>query len=79
MTWPRWAFTVISLRARARPPVSFPTALWPRTHRRIVPRPAAHSSAGEISDVAAGILYLERATFVNGETLHIDGGEAAGH
>jgi hypothetical protein len=66
-------------RARARPPVSFPTAPWPRTHRRIVPRPAAQSWAGEISDVAAGILYLERATFVTGEALHIDGGEAAGH
>jgi NAD(P)-dependent dehydrogenase (short-subunit alcohol dehydrogenase family) len=33
---------------------------------------------GEISDVVDGILYLERATFVTGETLHIDGGQAAG-
>jgi len=23
--------------------------------------------------------YLEQATFVTGETLHIDGGQAAGH
>jgi NAD(P)-dependent dehydrogenase (short-subunit alcohol dehydrogenase family) len=35
--------------------------------------------AGEISDVVDGILYLERASFVTGETLHIDGGQAAGH
>ncbi|MFL5819442.1 MAG: SDR family NAD(P)-dependent oxidoreductase [Solirubrobacteraceae bacterium] len=34
---------------------------------------------GEISDIIDGILYLERATFVTGETLHIDGGQAAGH
>jgi NAD(P)-dependent dehydrogenase (short-subunit alcohol dehydrogenase family) len=34
---------------------------------------------GEISDVVNGILYLERATFVTGEILHIDGGQAAGH
>jgi NAD(P)-dependent dehydrogenase (short-subunit alcohol dehydrogenase family) len=34
---------------------------------------------GEIDDVADGILYLERATFVTGVTLHIDGGQAAGH
>jgi NAD(P)-dependent dehydrogenase (short-subunit alcohol dehydrogenase family) len=34
---------------------------------------------GEISDVVEGILYLERATFVTGETLHVDGGQAAGH
>jgi NAD(P)-dependent dehydrogenase (short-subunit alcohol dehydrogenase family) len=35
--------------------------------------------AGEISDVVDGVLYLERATFVTGEILHIDGGQAAGH
>ena len=34
---------------------------------------------GEVSDVVDGILYLEGATFVTGETLHIDGGQAAGH
>ncbi len=34
---------------------------------------------GEISDVVDGILYLERATFVTGEILHIDGGQSAGH
>jgi NAD(P)-dependent dehydrogenase (short-subunit alcohol dehydrogenase family) len=33
---------------------------------------------GEISDVVGGILYLEEATFVTGEVLHIDGGQAAG-
>ena len=34
---------------------------------------------GEVSDVVEAILYLERATFVTGETLHVDGGQAAGH
>ncbi len=34
---------------------------------------------GEISDVVDAILYLEQATFVTGETLHVDGGRAAGH
>ncbi len=33
---------------------------------------------GEIGDVIEGILYLERATFVTGAILHIDGGQAAG-
>ncbi len=33
---------------------------------------------GEISDVVDGIMYLERAPFVTGEILHIDGGQAAG-
>lgn len=34
---------------------------------------------GEISDVVDGILYLERASFVTGEILHLDGGQSAGH
>jgi NAD(P)-dependent dehydrogenase (short-subunit alcohol dehydrogenase family) len=33
---------------------------------------------GHISDIVEGILYLERASFVTGEVLHIDGGQAAG-
>ena len=33
---------------------------------------------GEVADVVRGILYLEEATFVTGETLHIDGGQSAG-
>jgi NAD(P)-dependent dehydrogenase (short-subunit alcohol dehydrogenase family) len=33
---------------------------------------------GEISDVVDAILYLERSPFVTGETLHVDGGQAAG-
>jgi NAD(P)-dependent dehydrogenase (short-subunit alcohol dehydrogenase family) len=33
---------------------------------------------GEIDDVVDGILYLERASFVTGEILHIDGGQSAG-
>lgn len=33
---------------------------------------------GEISDVAEAVLYLERASFVTGETLHVDGGQHAG-
>jgi NAD(P)-dependent dehydrogenase (short-subunit alcohol dehydrogenase family) len=33
----------------------------------------------EISDIVQGVIYLEQASFVTGETLHIDGGQAAGH
>ena len=33
---------------------------------------------GEIGDVVDAILYLEAATFVTGETLHVDGGRTAG-
>ena len=34
---------------------------------------------GNVGDVVDGILYLERAPFVTGEILHIDGGQSAGH
>jgi NAD(P)-dependent dehydrogenase (short-subunit alcohol dehydrogenase family) len=34
---------------------------------------------GEISDIVNAILYLEDATFVTGEILHVDGGQSAGH
>jgi NAD(P)-dependent dehydrogenase (short-subunit alcohol dehydrogenase family) len=33
---------------------------------------------GQIDDVVDGVLYLERASFVTGEILHIDGGQSAG-
>ncbi len=34
---------------------------------------------GGVDDVIGAILYLEHASFVTGETLHVDGGWAAGH
>ena len=34
---------------------------------------------GEVSDIAQAVLYLEDAGFVTGETLHVDGGQIAGH
>jgi NAD(P)-dependent dehydrogenase (short-subunit alcohol dehydrogenase family) len=33
---------------------------------------------GEVDDIVDAILYLERATFVTGEILHVDGGQSAG-
>ena len=34
---------------------------------------------GEIDDVVDAVIYLETATFVTGEILHVDGGQSAGH
>jgi NAD(P)-dependent dehydrogenase (short-subunit alcohol dehydrogenase family) len=33
---------------------------------------------GEVQDIVDAVLYLEGASFVTGEILHVDGGEAAG-
>jgi NAD(P)-dependent dehydrogenase (short-subunit alcohol dehydrogenase family) len=34
---------------------------------------------GAVADVVHGALYLENASFVTGEILHVDGGQSAGH
>jgi NAD(P)-dependent dehydrogenase (short-subunit alcohol dehydrogenase family) len=34
---------------------------------------------GEASDIVNAVLYLEGASFVTGEILHVDGGQSAGH
>ncbi|WP_372350840.1 SDR family NAD(P)-dependent oxidoreductase [Streptomyces sp. KL116D] len=34
---------------------------------------------GEISDIVDAVLYLEKAPFITGEILHVDGGMSAGH
>jgi NAD(P)-dependent dehydrogenase (short-subunit alcohol dehydrogenase family) len=34
---------------------------------------------GTVDDIVHGALYLEMASFVTGEILHIDGGQSAGH
>ena len=48
------------------------------THAQLdVLHPSGHM--GEISDVVNAILYLESASFVTGEILHVDGGQSAGH
>ncbi len=35
--------------------------------------------AGQVSDIVAAVLFLESSSYVTGEILHIDGGQAAGH
>jgi len=34
---------------------------------------------GEMKDIVDAIVYLDNAPFVTGETLHVDGGQSAGH
>jgi NAD(P)-dependent dehydrogenase (short-subunit alcohol dehydrogenase family) len=34
---------------------------------------------GQVSDVVDGILFLESATYITGEIVHVDGGQIAGH
>jgi NAD(P)-dependent dehydrogenase (short-subunit alcohol dehydrogenase family) len=34
---------------------------------------------GQVSDIVDGVLFLESASFVTGEILHVDGRQLAGH
>jgi NAD(P)-dependent dehydrogenase (short-subunit alcohol dehydrogenase family) len=34
---------------------------------------------GEIADIVQAALFVETAPFVTGETIHVDGGQSAGH
>jgi NAD(P)-dependent dehydrogenase (short-subunit alcohol dehydrogenase family) len=34
---------------------------------------------GEVRDIVDAILFLESAAFITGETIHVDGGQSAGH
>lgn len=34
---------------------------------------------GEVEEIVEAVLYLDNATFVTGEVLHVDGGQHAGH
>ncbi len=50
----------------------------PETHASLA---ALHplGRMGEVEEIVQAVLYLEEATFVTGETLHVDGGAHAGH
>ncbi|MEX3969162.1 SDR family NAD(P)-dependent oxidoreductase [Paraburkholderia caribensis] len=50
----------------------------PETHEALgALHPVGHM--GEMSDIVNAVLYLDSASFVTGEILHVDGGQSAGH
>ena len=42
-------------------------------------RLAPMARVGQVSDIVGGVLFLESSPFITGETLHMDGGQIAGH
>ena len=67
------------IRVNAVSPGVIKTPMHPvETHAQLgALHPVGHM--GEISDIVDAILYLESASFVTGEILHVDGGQSAGH
>ena len=67
------------IRVNAVAPGIVKTPMHPiETHKALA---ALHpvGRMGEISDIVEAVLYLESASFVTGEILHVDGGQNAGH
>ncbi|MFZ3268178.1 MAG: SDR family oxidoreductase [Mycobacterium sp.] len=67
------------IRVNAVSPGTIATPMHPPdTHERLAAlQPLGRM--GSIADVVDGVLYLESASFVTGEFLHVDGGQSAGH
>ena len=67
------------IRVNAVSPGIIKTPMHPaETHAALASlHPVGHM--GEIADIVDAVLFLESAGFVTGETLHVDGGQAAGH
>jgi NAD(P)-dependent dehydrogenase (short-subunit alcohol dehydrogenase family) len=67
------------IRVNAVSPGAIKSPMHPvETHAALAAlHPVGH--IGEISDIADAVVYLEKAGFVTGEILHVDGGQSAGH
>ncbi len=67
------------IRVNAIAPGIIKTPMHPEaTHATLAGlHPVGHM--GEIRDIVDAAMYLESASFVTGETLHVDGGQSAGH
>src|SRR5712672_3823744 len=72
-------YAKVGIRVNAVAPGVIKTPMHPvETHAQLA-KMHPLGRMGEISDIVGAILYLESAGFVTGETLHVDGGQSAGH
>jgi NAD(P)-dependent dehydrogenase (short-subunit alcohol dehydrogenase family) len=67
------------IRVNAVSPGHIKTPLHPAETYEALAATHPMGRVGEIDDIVGAILYLEEASFVTGEILHVDGGQSAGH
>ncbi|MBO1415906.1 SDR family NAD(P)-dependent oxidoreductase [Streptomyces sp. FH025] len=67
------------IRANAVSPGTIRTPMHPEQTRQFLDALHPMGRMGDIGDIVDAVLYLERAPFVTGEILHVDGGMSAGH
>jgi NAD(P)-dependent dehydrogenase (short-subunit alcohol dehydrogenase family) len=67
------------IRTNAVSPGTTNTPMHPREAHDTLAALQPVGRLGELSDVVDAVIYLENASFVTGEILHVDGGMSAGH
>jgi NAD(P)-dependent dehydrogenase (short-subunit alcohol dehydrogenase family) len=67
------------VRVNAVAPGAIKTSMHPPATHEILAKMHPVGRMGEVRDIVDAVLYLEGATFVTGEILHVDGGQSAGH
>ncbi|MBR0797737.1 SDR family oxidoreductase [Bradyrhizobium jicamae] len=67
------------VRVNAVSPGIIKTPMHPAEAHSALARLHPMGRMGEASDIVEAVMYLDRAPFVTGEILHVDGGQAAGH
>ena len=66
------------IRFNAIAPGVVNTPMHPKAAHEFLKHLSPLNRLAEVSEIVAALLYLESASFVNGEILHVDGGAHAG-
>jgi NAD(P)-dependent dehydrogenase (short-subunit alcohol dehydrogenase family) len=66
------------IRVNAVAPGVIDTPMHPPERHEMLAKLHPVGRIGTVTDIAAAIMYLEEATFVTGEVLHVDGGRNVG-
>jgi NAD(P)-dependent dehydrogenase (short-subunit alcohol dehydrogenase family) len=67
------------IRVNAVSPANIQTPSHPPASYAGLARMIPIGRVGQISDVVDAVLFLEASPYITGETVHVDGGEIAGH
>jgi NAD(P)-dependent dehydrogenase (short-subunit alcohol dehydrogenase family) len=76
---PAIEYAKTGIRVNAVSPGIIKTPMHPPEAHQVLAALHPMGRMGNVSDVVDAVLYLDSAEFVTGETLHVDGGQAAGH
>ncbi|CAD6511096.1 SDR family NAD(P)-dependent oxidoreductase [Paraburkholderia sabiae] len=71
-------YAPLGIRVNAVAPGVIKTPLHPQERHEALARFHPLGHLGEVADIAEAVLYLESASFVTGEILHVDGGSNVG-